>query len=523
MPGEIIIKQGTKYDSMFIMVSGCAGVYIADTHDSQGEPYEAGPVSKVGTLAEGSISGELSMLGVSSVRCATVQAEKICCMWEIHHDSAVSIINRMPDVRQQFAQIVIQHLQSAIPNLIDTLPLFRNFDRKFRMLLGLYCDPCAYFSGQHIFSEGQQGRGLCIINSGRAMLERKSITLKTYSPGMHFNSTIMLGVHQNSFCSLVAFKTCHVAFISRSSYLQALDSYPSHNAAAQLLRTECAEHEDFKKQIHRLCLRTRSWKKAMMMLHEDSIQSGQDADHNSSSLYAKLSSCPGLAHKPFSSVFSHSDTENARNEDCEEILKTQALTSWIKYVQQRKLQRSTSEKRKVINAEWVAKKKDAIARRKHKDDERERAVAFKPERKRRTGAKQVCASRPSSKETASRPTTKEGLLPHQARPVTAPSALTACVSTQPAGLDEGLPPLVSSPPPLHLIPTDLTLVKKHMAPERKISTDLTSLKKSVVLSEDSKFSAKSSSILEERWNETSSIYIKWRAKKPANYFKLSRR
>merc|ERR1719502_257605 len=174
------------------------------------------------------------------------------------------MIQRIPEVKIQFADIIVQHLQHTVPTLIDALPLFKNFDRKFRMLLGLYCNRYAFFPGQQIFGEGQPGEGLYIVNIGKAQLERKGIVIKTYTSGSYFNSTIMLGIHQTSLCSLSAMQTCHVVVIARVSFIQALEHYPSHQSAMRLLRSEYVGYEDFKQQIQRLCMRTAIWKRAMV-------------------------------------------------------------------------------------------------------------------------------------------------------------------------------------------------------------------------------------------------------------------
>merc|ERR1712096_592814 len=95
MPGDLIIEEGREGDSMFIMVSGNAAVF-ATNHEEQGTRRVSSvpttqacqaSMTRIGVLTAGSISGELAMLGVSQVRSATIEAETICCMWEISHDS----------------------------------------------------------------------------------------------------------------------------------------------------------------------------------------------------------------------------------------------------------------------------------------------------------------------------------------------------------------------------------------------------------------------------------------------------
>merc|ERR1712232_105414 len=117
--------------------------------------------------------------------------------------------------------------------------------------------------------------GLYIVNLGRATLERKGITIKTYTSGSFFNSTIMLGINQCSLCSLKALQTCHVVVISRASFIQALEHYPSQQTTThhnRLVRAEYLAQEEFKQQIHKLCMRTTIWKRAMVVHQEGENQ-----------------------------------------------------------------------------------------------------------------------------------------------------------------------------------------------------------------------------------------------------------
>merc|ERR1719326_809093 len=111
-------------------------------------------MSRVGTLHAGSITGELAMLGVSLIRSATIEAQTICSMWEITQEKALAILERYPDAQMHFAHIIVEHLERTVPARILSTPLFRGFDRKFRMLLGLYCERRAYFPGHRIVREG---------------------------------------------------------------------------------------------------------------------------------------------------------------------------------------------------------------------------------------------------------------------------------------------------------------------------------------------------------------------------------
>lgn len=276
MPGDLIMKQGAPGDSLFIMVSGQAQVYInSGDHTSaspaDGEEQKAMRFTKIGMLNAGSISGELAMLGISKTRSATVEAETICVMWEISNEKAMPVIDANPDSRGQFLSHVSNHLEHTVSNCIDGIDIFKKFDRKFRMLLGLYCDRHAFFPGQNIFQEGSQSEGLVVINLGQGRLTRKNILIKTCSPGSHFNSTTMLGIHKACFCTLLATATCHVVVISRESYVQALEQYPSDSAAKELHKQEQAVSKEFRETTSRLCTRAAHLNKNQAVIRESTV------------------------------------------------------------------------------------------------------------------------------------------------------------------------------------------------------------------------------------------------------------
>jgi CRP-like cAMP-binding protein len=261
MPGDLIIEEGSKGDSLFIMVSGHAVVYTYNNDltklDGSGKSVADGKFHKmrIGMLTAGSISGEMAMLGISQKRSASIEAETICAMWEISHEKAMPIIDRFPDSRAQFLNCLCSHLEHTVTTCIDSCSLFQKFDRKFRMLLGLYCERRAFFPGAKIFVEGHPCDGLYILNLGMAALSRKSIPIKNCSPGAHLNSSVMVGIHKQCFCTLTATHTCHLVVIARASYIQALEQYPANHIAQEIAKQEQIATDDFREKVRRLCAR----------------------------------------------------------------------------------------------------------------------------------------------------------------------------------------------------------------------------------------------------------------------------
>jgi len=290
MPGDLIIEEGKRGDSMFIMVSGQAMVFVSESDASIREqdrrrdqddtplarrsiessffPTKTKSLSRIGMLTAGSISGELAMLGVSLIRSATIEAQTICSMWEITQDKALAILERFHDAQNHFANLIVEHLERTVPARILSSPLFRGFDRKFRMLISLYCERRAYFPGQKIAREGQPGDRLYIVNQGRATLQKKGVTVKTYASGSSFGSTVMVGIHKIYPGSLSALQTCHILSVSRTSYQQALEQYPSHAAAQELKRVEKLASEELREAIQRISTRKLIWKRYQCQLFD---------------------------------------------------------------------------------------------------------------------------------------------------------------------------------------------------------------------------------------------------------------
>jgi len=199
------------------------------------------------------------MLGISQFRSATIKAETLCSMWEITQENALSILSAFPEANRQFTNIVLNRLERTAPPRVLHLPIFQDFDRKFRMLVGLYCEKRAYFPGQHIAQEGRNGDGMYVVNMGRATLEKASVAIETYTPGMVFGAIIMLGLRKKFIASLTALQTCHILLVTPTNFGLALEKYPCHQIYQDLKLTETAEFEEFRKAIQRISAQKTVW------------------------------------------------------------------------------------------------------------------------------------------------------------------------------------------------------------------------------------------------------------------------
>eukprot|EP00929_Paragymnodinium_shiwhaense_P053952 TRINITY_DN27047_c0_g2_i1.p1 TRINITY_DN27047_c0_g2~~TRINITY_DN27047_c0_g2_i1.p1 ORF type:complete len:1031 (-),score=251.33 TRINITY_DN27047_c0_g2_i1:105-3197(-) len=289
MPGDVIISEGSQGDSMFVVVSGNASVYVsqfdgtgmygAPPGEAAFDPYEAcKPIdedailqkqNKVGAVQTGSIVGELTMLGVLTTRSATIVAGSICSLWEIKQEHGFQLLQRFPDAAQRFKSIIVENRERTVPASILSLPVFSKFDRKLKMFLAMHSERLAMFPQNTIARENKVGRGMYIISLGMGVLTKKGETVKTLVAGSTYGATIMMGIHSSFFGTLVALRTCHVLLVTRSSFYGALEQYPCQNLVKQAKATELAAEEKLRDFMRSVSTRKLIWRRYREQLNKE--------------------------------------------------------------------------------------------------------------------------------------------------------------------------------------------------------------------------------------------------------------
>lgn len=264
MPGDFLMKEGDDGTSMFIMIIGGADVLVRES--SQGGPGELGYV--VAKLRPGSVCGEMAMLGVSTVRTATVQAKEVCIAGEVDRESAMAVLQRHPVERDLFGHILAQHLDISVTARITQLPLLSGFDRKVRDRLSLYSERAVYFSDQAISREGQPGSRMYVINIGQALLKRSGLPIRWCGPGSHVGAENMLGISKTTICTIFAATMCHCLSISRESYEMACMQFPTHGAGPRLLKRQLVVYEHMRQTLQQVLARKRTWSRYQRLFAE---------------------------------------------------------------------------------------------------------------------------------------------------------------------------------------------------------------------------------------------------------------
>jgi len=259
LKGDTIIEQGQSGRSMFVVVSGTAAVFqvlqdtssAAKTESWIDKVPNANVMKRIKVLGSGAIFGELAMLGVNTTRAATIQAETLCCLWEVSLSAMDEILAAFPEVQHKFYPFVMESMESSVSKCITALPILHGFDQNFRAILGLNCERRVYFPQQTIARIGAHSDGLMIMNVGEASISKKGIHIATMDPGSHFGASAMLGITKMNATDVLATRVCHVVIVSQEAYRTSLKQYPAPEAAAKLVRSERDALREFRKCVQR--------------------------------------------------------------------------------------------------------------------------------------------------------------------------------------------------------------------------------------------------------------------------------
>jgi len=236
MPGDRIIEQGCEGTSMFILYHGTATVVTEQYSDSHDHCVRT--LTQIGTLSQGSVFGELVMLGVHQKRTASIIASSVACTWEIVQKNCLSMLEDHPLERADFLRLVEEHLEKLAAPQIIYHPLFASFHQQFRTLIGVNCNKLLSFPGEAIVREGSSGDRLFVMNLGTASIELESQHVVQVRSGGYFGFGVMCGTQQHHPFSVIGQTMCQVLFITTSVYRDALQKYPEMLGKAKELEAE---------------------------------------------------------------------------------------------------------------------------------------------------------------------------------------------------------------------------------------------------------------------------------------------
>eukprot|EP00931_Biecheleriopsis_adriatica_P063993 TRINITY_DN38865_c0_g1_i2.p1 TRINITY_DN38865_c0_g1~~TRINITY_DN38865_c0_g1_i2.p1 ORF type:complete len:1895 (+),score=478.18 TRINITY_DN38865_c0_g1_i2:83-5767(+) len=221
--GEDLCTQGEKGDTMFILVQGRVDVII----------LKAEKEITVSELPEGSVIGEISVLGLSNARTATLRAKKVCLVQILHRSILMKYLAEFPREIIQFQEVGAARLaQHASTNkeLYPAQALFKECSREFHEELCQLLKRKIFFPGQNIVAEGQDAHEMFAIAQGRAAVEKNGSYLGELKEGSAFGEMAVLRVSTSQSLTVKAEIICDLQVLNCFDLDILLEKWPEEKA-----------------------------------------------------------------------------------------------------------------------------------------------------------------------------------------------------------------------------------------------------------------------------------------------------
>jgi CRP-like cAMP-binding protein len=151
--GEVVMRQGDKGDSLFLVASGELRVFV-DTPNGQKD---------VAHLFENTLFGEMALI-TEQPRTASVAVVGEADVIQVSKTALAAVIAAIPAVREALDRFSRERL---IKNLLQTSPLFVPFTKSQQGELLRRFEGHEIGPGVDIVREGERGQGLFLILSGQ--------------------------------------------------------------------------------------------------------------------------------------------------------------------------------------------------------------------------------------------------------------------------------------------------------------------------------------------------------------------
>jgi CRP-like cAMP-binding protein len=228
-PGTTLVKEGSRGQSMFVLVQGQVRVdrELAD-----------GKTKTVARMRGGSFFGEMALMS-DSPRLASVIAEEECILLELTKANLNKIIKKHPSVEGVLNRFYQNRL---LANVLRANPLFRELPAGDKQdLVGQFRSKSVP-RGTVFLEQGQKGDGLYLILRGRcevfaSQAGRKRVTFPVMNEGDFFGEISLL--KESPVTATVRAKTaCVVMRLHRRSFNDFIARHPKMRKAIETLGTE---------------------------------------------------------------------------------------------------------------------------------------------------------------------------------------------------------------------------------------------------------------------------------------------
>jgi len=211
-PGQLVIQQGSKGDSFFVICAGTANVFR----------MEGDARRELATLQEGAFFGEMALLS-DSPRTASVEATaEDTQLLEISADTLKQLSAKHPTVAAALKKFYRQRL---LANLMGSAPLFKPFSKGDRRALVEKFKAREVRRGEVLIAEGKASDGLYVVLAGEVEVKVRGQRVATLKEGEVFGEMSLLTRKPGS-ATVAASKRTSLLRLPREAFDAIIMSHP---------------------------------------------------------------------------------------------------------------------------------------------------------------------------------------------------------------------------------------------------------------------------------------------------------
>ena len=164
--GDTVCWLGEPGEAMYIVESGEIEVVLAAESDEVPMP-----------LREGDLLGEMALLA-NKPYAATYRAASEVTLWTLHRSDFDELVSAFPLIRQALSRALSEHLspedRAAAEKRLETIALFADLPPDVLNKVGQRLVLQHFPQGELVFSQGDPGDSLCIIEAGEVKLSAET-------------------------------------------------------------------------------------------------------------------------------------------------------------------------------------------------------------------------------------------------------------------------------------------------------------------------------------------------------------
>ncbi len=215
--GELVVEQGKPGDALFFIAGGEVKVLRADSN---------GQIVQLARLGAGALFGEMALLSADP-RSASVLCDSDVNVLMLKRDNVERLGTKIPMIAAAMARFMRERL---INNLLSTNPLFCPFDDTAKKQLLSRFTGHDVPAGTVFLEEGDIGRGLYVILSGKSKVTKKegdeTLHLADIGPGDIVGEMALL--NEAPVSATVCTKTpSTLLFLARELFLPLIEAVPA--------------------------------------------------------------------------------------------------------------------------------------------------------------------------------------------------------------------------------------------------------------------------------------------------------